>query len=78
MGKERALLLRVLRASHEPRLTQTKLARRAGLSAARYWQIENGEGAAPSDDEKTAVARVLNVPPSAIQWPWIEQEANAS
>lgn len=76
MKRERALL-RVLRAAHEPKITQTKLARRAGISAARYWQIENGEGAPASDTERTAVAAVLGVKDSEVAWPEF-QKAQAS
>lgn len=59
--------LKVLRADRD--VTQTKLARAAGLSPARYWQIENGEGSEPSPDEKNAVAAALSVKVSDIAWP---------
>lgn len=65
-------LLRVVRAEQEPKITQSQLARKAGLSAARYWQIENGEGSDPSPDEMNAVAAALNVKVSDIAWPNIE------
>lgn len=72
MKKERTLL-RVLRAAHEPKVTQTQLARKAGISAARYWQIENGEGAVSSDTERTAVAAALGVKVSDVAWPEFEK-----
>lgn len=62
-------LLRVVRAAQEPKVTQSQLARNAGLSAARYWQIENGEGSEPSIDERRAVATALGVKVSDIAWP---------
>lgn len=65
--KKGARLLRVIRAEQD--VTQTKVARRAGLSASRYWQIENGEGSEPSVTEKNAVAAVLNVKVSEVAWP---------
>lgn len=68
MGKGRSLL-RVLRASQEPKATQLHIARRAGLSPARYWQIENGEGSEPDADERAAVAAALGVKVSEIAWP---------
>jgi len=67
--KKARTLLRVLRAAHEPRLTQIQLARLAGLSGARYWQIEHGEGSVPSDTERQAVAAVLGVKVSEVAWP---------
>lgn len=76
MGKGR-WLLRVLRASHEPPLSQTKLARIAGLTRLRYWAIENGE-AMPTTDEKNAVAAVFRVRVSDIQWPVREEARRAS
>lgn len=73
------VLLRVLRAAQEPRkLTQAQLAKRAGLSAARYWQIENGEGADPSENEMNAIAAALGVSPDAIAWPHLESQQRAS
>jgi transcriptional regulator with XRE-family HTH domain len=67
--KKGRVLLRVLRAAEEPRATQPQIARRAGLTPARYWQIENGEGLEPTADEKNAVAAALGVKVSEIQWP---------
>ena len=67
--KRDRVLLRVLRAAREPKITQTQLARQAGLSAARYWQIENGEGAMPSNDEQIEIAMVLGVTVATIAWP---------
>lgn len=62
-------LLRVLRAGHEPKLSQSQLARKAGLALFRYWQIENGEGPESSKDERQAVASALDVKVSDIAWP---------
>lgn len=61
------LKLRVLRAEHD--LTQAKLARRARLNVTRYWQIENGEGLPPTDDERFAIATALDVKVTEIAWP---------
>jgi transcriptional regulator with XRE-family HTH domain len=68
--------LRVLRADRE--LTQSQLARRAGLNVTRYWQIENGEGLPPTKDERAAIAKVLGITPQAIAWPEHLQSAQAS
>lgn len=79
--------LRALRADQEPRLSQTRLAQKAQallpagrtMGLQRYWQIENGLGAAPRDDEKVAVAAVLGVAVGDIAWPALtEAEAQAS
>lgn len=59
--------LRVLRAARD--LTQHGLAERAGLTQTRFWQIEHGEGAPLRKAERDAVARVLEVRPTAIAWP---------
>lgn len=67
--KKGVSLLRVLRAQQEPRATQASVAKAIGVSEARYWQIENGFGAPPSDDEKSAVAAALGVRVSEIAWP---------
>ena len=66
--KTRALL-RVLRAAGVPRVTQMRLARQAGIGTYRYWQIENGMGAAPTEVERQAIARALGVNVGAIAWP---------
>ena len=56
--------------------TQHQIARLAGMSQTRYWQIENGEGAAaPSFGEKRAIASALGVAVSAIAWPERDQQA---
>jgi DNA-binding XRE family transcriptional regulator len=73
--RETAKRLRVLRAEHD--ITQSKVARKAGLNATRYWQIENGEGPAATDDERAAVAAALGVKVSEIAWPEF-QKAQAS
>jgi transcriptional regulator with XRE-family HTH domain len=59
--------LRVLRATRD--LTQHGLAERAGLTQTRFWQIEHGSGAPLRTHERDAIARVLEVKPSAIAWP---------
>lgn len=77
MRKTRTLL-RVLRAAHEPRITQIQMARLAGISSgARYWQIEHGEGNPPTEAERAAVAAVLGVSVNDIAWPEF-QKAKAS
>jgi transcriptional regulator with XRE-family HTH domain len=63
--------LKVLRAERD--ITQTRLAKRAGLSQARYWLIETGQGLAPRDDEKAAIAGCLGVEVDEIDWPTLEQ-----
>lgn len=68
MKKERSLL-RVLRAQQEPKVSQRQLALKAGLSPARYWQIESGEGSEPHQNERAAVAAALGVKVSDIAWP---------
>lgn len=75
------LRLVVLRAMLVPKCTQAKAARLAEgylpkgqtLSRSRYWQIEAGEGSAPSDDEKRAIARALGTTVEAIEWPTVLQ-----
>lgn len=59
--------LHVLRA--EQRVTQYEVARKAEMSQSRYWQIENGRGPEPSEDDKNAVATALGVTVSEITWP---------
>ena len=59
--------LRVLRAARD--LTQHGLAERAGLTQTRFWQIEHGNGAPLRQSEREAIAKVLEVRPSAIAWP---------
>lgn len=66
---KRRLLLRALRASQEPKVSQSQLARKAGLASFRYWQIENGEGPPPTKDERDAVAAALDVSVGSIEWP---------
>lgn len=68
MGRTR-MLLRVLRAAQEPRITQQQLALKAGITPSRYWQIESGEGLEPKPDEQSAVAAALGVKVSDIAWP---------
>ena len=76
MKKGRALL-RVLRATQEPKLTQSQAARKAGMGLFRYWQIENGEGPEPTKDEQIAVAAALGVKVLDIAWPDVGVRASA-
>lgn len=71
-------LLRTLRAASEPKVTQYQVARLAGVSQARYWQIENGVGSEPSDGERDAVAAALGVQVADIAWPVFTAKAKAS
>lgn len=66
-SRSTARSLRVLRAERE--LTQKLIAVRAGLTQTRYWQIEHGEGAPLRKDERTAIARILEIAPHEIAWP---------
>lgn len=63
------LVLAAIRASQQPKVTQSQLARKAGMGSFRYWQIENGEGPEPTKDERDAVAAALGVKVSDIAWP---------
>jgi DNA-binding XRE family transcriptional regulator len=76
--KKGRLLLRVLRAAQEPKVTQAQLARKAGIGSFRIWQIENAEGPDVTPDEKSAVAAALNVKVSDIAWPESQRAAKAS
>jgi len=76
--KQRLLRLRVARAAHEPKVSQMYVARTAGMGTFRYWQIENGEGPAPSRAEKIAVAAALNLQVSDIDWPVIRTAQRVS
>lgn len=49
--------LRVRRAELD--ITQGKAAKAAKMGRFRFWQIENHEGPAPTDDEKAAIAKAL-------------------
>lgn len=68
MARER-VRLRAARAALEPKRSQSQIAKTAGMGLYRYWQIENGEGQSPSDDEMNAVAAALGVKRSDIAWP---------
>lgn len=68
-GMRKRLRLRSIRADQQPKVSQSQLARKAGVAPFRYWQIENGEGAEPSKDERDAVAAALGVKVSEIAWP---------
>lgn len=52
---------RILRTSHEPRLSQMEAAVRAKMSPYRYLLIERGYEEATTE-ERTQLARVLKVP----------------
>ena len=67
----KALRLRVLRADQE--VSQSQLARKAGLHVNRYWHIENGEGSPPTKDEQLNIALALGVKVTAIAWPEFEK-----
>lgn len=41
----------------------------------RYWQIENGEGLPTNPDEKAAIAAVLEVKVTDIEWPAVQPRA---
>lgn len=78
LTKRGRTILRAIRVLQEPKVSQALLAARAGMSAARYWQIENGLGAEPSEREREAIAAALDVKVSAIQWPERIKAAKAS
>lgn len=61
--------LRAVRAAKNPKLSQSKAARLAGMGSYRYWQIENGDGPEPTKDERAAIAVALGVKVSDIAWP---------
>jgi DNA-binding Xre family transcriptional regulator len=65
---KKRLRLRVLRAAHEPKLSQSQLARKAGMGTFRYWQIENGEGPTVTADEKRAIVAALDARVSDVEW----------
>lgn len=78
--------LRAVRAAREPKVTQLQLARKVHallapigrtMSAARIWQIENGEGAPAHTYEKSAIATALDVPETRIDWPDVAQRVSA-
>ena len=66
-------LLRVLRAAHEPKLSQRQVAVKLGIHRLRYWQIENSE-VIPTASERSAIAAVLGVKVSEIAWPAMDTE----
>ncbi len=77
--KHKPSLLRALRAAHEPKISQSQLARRAGMALFRIWQIENGEGPASTKSEREAIAAALGVKVTDIAWPGSElEQAHAS
>lgn len=70
-GMKKRMLLRALRACQEPKVSQSQLARKAGIASFRYWQIENGDGPDVTRDEQDAIAVALGVKVSDIAWPHI-------
>lgn len=66
-ARRQAYRLKVVRAMKD--MTQAQVARHAGMSQTRYFQIENGEGRAPNNDEQDAVADALGVTVAEIEWP---------
>lgn len=70
-------LLRGVRADKEPKVTQSQVARTAGMSEVRYWQIENGERHPATPEEQDAIAKALGVKVSDIAWP-VTAKAKAS
>jgi transcriptional regulator with XRE-family HTH domain len=72
-----------LRADKRPKLSQNRMAALVAqqlgrsFSPARYWQLENGYGSEPRDDERSAIAAVLGVEVSDIAWP-TRSEAQAA
>lgn len=39
----------------------------------RYWQIENGDGAPATTDERVSIATALDVKVNDIAWPELEK-----
>lgn len=70
-------LLRVLRAAHEPKLSQRQVAVKLRMHRLRYWQIENGE-VVPTAIERLAIAEILGVRVTDIAWPEIVERERAS
>ena len=70
---KRRALLRVLRMDRQPKVNQTYVAKRAGMSYSRYWQIENGEGSPVKPDEQKAIAVALGVKVGDIAWPDVQR-----
>ena len=62
-----AKLLRVLRAERD--LSQAQVAYLAGMSQAKYSQIERGGGMLATDDQRQAIADALEVTVDDIAWP---------
>lgn len=56
------------------RISQRDLAKAAGITADRYWRIEN-DHADPTADEIAALARVLEATPEALFPSLAEQQA---
>lgn len=72
--KKGKTLLRVLRAERD--VTQEQVARKAGLSAARYWQIENGYRHPATPDEQKVIAAALDVKVTDVGWPELGEQAS--
>ena len=65
--------LHVWRAKRD-RISQRDLAKAAGITADRYWRIEN-DHAEPTADEIAALAIVLDAPPAELFPTLAEQQA---
>jgi transcriptional regulator with XRE-family HTH domain len=57
------------------RISQRDLAKAAGITADRYWRIEN-DYAAPTDDEVNALARELKTTPAEL-FPTLAEQQRA-
>ncbi len=64
--KRTTRLLRVLRAEQD--ITQSQLAKKAGIGQFRYWQIENNEGGPVRASERLAIAKAFGVKDTDIAW----------
>ena len=66
--------LHVWRAKRD-RISQRDLAKKADITADRYWRIEN-DYAEPTSEEIAALARVLDTAPEAL-FPSLAEQQNA-
>jgi transcriptional regulator with XRE-family HTH domain len=57
------------------RISQRDLAKAAGISADRYWRIENDHND-PTDDEIRALAKALNATPAEL-FPTLAEQQRA-
>lgn len=77
MKKGQRLPLPAWRAMGARKISQSQVARKAGLGLYRYWQIENADGPDPTPDEREAVAAALGVKVSEIDWPETDRRVSA-